>query len=70
MGFLFPTPKAPAPPPPPPSAASPDSGSIAETGAAQRASLASAEGSGSNGTDVTGGEGASAPATTKSLLGS
>lgn len=63
-------PKAPAPPPPPPNAPSLAQPSIAEQGAAERNSAASAMGQGSNGTDVTGGSGAAPPSTTKSLLGS
>lgn len=64
----------PAAPPPPPSAPMLSRPSIAEQGAAERESLASAEGQGFTGTDVTGGQGASSPNTTnnqgtKSLLG-
>lgn len=62
-------PSAPPPPPPPPTAAAPAQPSIAQQGAAERASLSNAAGAGFSGTDVTGGQGASAPSTTKSLLG-
>jgi hypothetical protein len=67
MSFMFPS----APPPPPPPPAPPQLGqpSIAEQGAAERQALANAQGAGSNGTDVTGGQGAAAPTTTKTLLG-
>lgn len=64
MSFLFP--KAPAPPPPPPAAPILANPSIAEQGAAERQRLASAEGEGFSGTDVTGGQGAKAPTTTAS----
>lgn len=67
MSFLFP--KAPPAPPPPPNPASLADSSIMQQGAAERKRLAGAEGSGSNGTDTTGGQGAAPPATTKSLLG-
>lgn len=75
MSFLFGSPQAPPPPPPPPSAPQLAQPSIAAQGAAERQSLASAEGQGTNGTDVTGGQGTPAPSTTnnptasKSLLG-
>lgn len=69
MSFLFPHPSAPTPPPPPPAPANPAQSSIMEQGAAQRQRLSSAEGQGTDGTDVTGGQGAAAPATTKTLLG-
>ena len=73
MSFLFGSPKAPPPPPPPPNAPSMASPSIAEQGAAERQTLASAAGAGFTGTDVTGGRGAANPQTTatpvKSLLG-
>ena len=62
-------PKAPAPIPGPPQAASIGQSSIASQGAQERQALASAAGAGLNGTDETGGQGASAPPTTKSLLG-
>lgn len=70
-----PTISAAAPPPPPPPAPMLMQPSIAEQGASERASLASAAGQGFSGTDVTGGQGAKAPPTTgaagqqKSLLG-
>lgn len=74
MSFVFGTPKAPAPPPPPPAAPQLGAASIMEQGAAERETLASAQGAGSTGTDVTGGQGVKgATATTanqqKSLLG-
>jgi hypothetical protein len=71
MSFLFGSPKAPPPAPPPPAAPQIAQPSIAEAGAAERQKLASAEGAGFSGTDVTGGKGAAAPQTTatKSLLG-
>jgi hypothetical protein len=69
MSMLFGGPSVPAAPPPPPNPSSVASPSIMEQGAAERASLAGAEGAGSGGTDVTGGQGAAAPSTTKSLLG-
>lgn len=65
--------KPPPPPPPPPNAPTLAQPSIAEQGAAARASLQGAEGAGLNGTDVTGGSGAPPPTTTntpaKTLLG-
>jgi hypothetical protein len=64
MGFLFGSPSAPPPPPPPPAAPQLAQPSIAEQGAMERQRLASAEGQGFSGTDVTGGKGAAAPATT------
>lgn len=81
MSFLFGSsqaaapPPVPPPPPTPPTLATP---SISEQGAAERASIASAEGQGFTGTDVTGGQGSASPNTTnpasqmtqKSLLGS
>lgn len=67
MSFLFP--KAPPPPPPPPAAPQLADRSIAEAGANEKRSLASADGEGFSGTDVTGGRGSAAPATTKTLLG-
>lgn len=69
MSFLMPKPEAPVPPPPPPAPPAAASPSISQQGAAERTSLASAAGEGFTGTDVTGGQGAAAPATTKSLLG-
>ena len=66
---LFDVPAAPTPPPPPPAAPLAASPSIAENNKAQKETLATAEGEGLNGTDVTGGQGVKAPATTKSLLG-
>ena len=42
---------------------------IMEQAAQERATLASAEGQGTMGTDMTGGQGAKNPSTTKSLLG-
>lgn len=65
MSFLFP--KAPAPPPPPPAAPTLANPSIAEQGAAERQRLASAEGQGYSGTDVTGGQGAANPQTTATM---
>ena len=62
-------PKPPAPIPGPPQAASIGQSSIASQGAQERQALAAAQGAGLNGTDETGGQGASAPPTTKSLLG-
>jgi hypothetical protein len=64
MSFLFGSPKAPPPPPPPPAAPQLANPSIAEQGAAERQKLASAEGQGTDGTDVTGGRGAANPRTT------
>lgn len=69
MALLFGGMHAPAPPPPPPAPPSIGQASIAEQGATERQSLASAEGAGFTGTDVTGGQGARAPQTSKSLLG-
>ena len=69
MSFLFGSPKAPVPPPPPPQPPQLANPSIAEQGAAERRNLASAEGQGFTGTDVTGGQGSKNPSTTKSLLG-
>lgn len=69
MSMLFSSPKAPQAPPPPPAAPQTASPSIMEQAASERETLASAEGGGMNGTDVTGGKGAAAPSTTKSLLG-
>lgn len=69
MSFLFGGAKAPAAPPPPPNPPTLSTPSIAEQGAAERAQLAGGEGARFNGTDVTGGQGAKAPQTTKSLLG-
>lgn len=71
MSMLFGE-KPPAPPPPPPSAPNLAQPSIAEQGAAERQSLASAAGQGFEGTDKTGGQGAANPTTTaptKSILG-
>lgn len=69
-------PKPPPPPPPPPNAPDLSQPSIAEQGAAERASLTGAEGAGFNNTDVTGGSGGAIPAQTtagaqqtKSVLG-
>lgn len=69
-------PKPPPPPPPPPNAPDLSRPSIAEQGAAERASLTGAEGAGFNNTDVTGGSGGATPAQTtagaqqtKSVLG-
>lgn len=67
--MIFDPPKPPAIPPPPPSAPNIAQPSIAEQGAAERTSLASAQGQGLNGTDVTGGQGSAPPPTTKSILG-
>lgn len=67
--FSAPTPTAAAVPPPPPAAPSLGQDSIQSEGAQQKQSLLSAEGEGLNGTDVTGGQGAANPNTTKSLLG-
>jgi hypothetical protein len=69
MSMLFGGPKLPDPPPPPPNPANLAAPSIMEQGAAERKTLAGAQGAGSDGTNVTGGQGASAPSTTKSLLG-
>lgn len=69
MSMLFGSPKAPAPPPPPPSAPQAANPSIMEQAASERETLASAEGAGMSGTNATGGQGAKAPSTTKSLLG-
>lgn len=70
-GSLFSSPKAPPPPPPPPAAPQMASPSVAQSAAIEKETLASAEGAGSNGTDVTGGQGVSKGSTntTKSLLG-
>lgn len=64
MGFLFGGPKPPAPPPPPPAAPSVGTASIQEAAAAERQRIASAQGQGSDGTDVTGGQGVKTPAST------
>jgi len=69
MSFVFGTPKAPAPPPPPPAAPQAGASSIIQQGAAERETLSSAQGAGTLGTDVTGGQGAKDATTTKSLLG-
>ena len=66
---MFGAPSAPAPPPPPPAPPTLANSSIQAAGAKEKQNLASAEGQGFTGTDVTGGAGAAAPATTKSLLG-
>ncbi len=74
MSFL--SPSLPAPPPPPPNPTNLSAPSIIEQGASERAQLASASGQGSDGTNVTGGQGVANPATTanpgasKTLLGS
>lgn len=59
----------PAPPPPPPAPPSVAQTSILQQGAAERSRVKGTSGSGFSGTDVTGGQGAKAPNTTKSLLG-
>lgn len=67
---MFGTPSAPAataPPPPPPGLAQP---SIMQAGLAERKRLNAAAGGGMDGTSMTGGQGAAAPKTTKTLLGS
>jgi hypothetical protein len=69
MSMLFGSPKAPTPPPPPPAAPQLGQASIMEQAASERETLASADGGGMTGTDVTGGQGAKSPSTTKSLLG-
>jgi hypothetical protein len=61
--------KPPPPPPAPPAPPSTSSTNIEDAAAEERQRLASAEGGGQEGTDVTGGQGAKAPSTTKSLLG-
>ncbi len=61
---IFGGPSAPPPPPPPPAAPTLAQPSIAEQGALERQRLASAEGQGFNGTDVSGGRGTPAPRTT------
>lgn len=66
---MFGSPPVPAAPPPPPNAATLATPSVLDQGQAESARLAGAEGAGSNGTDVTGGQGAKAPATTKTVLG-
>lgn len=66
---MFGSPAAPAPPPPPPNAATSAAPSVMEQGAAESARLNSANGAGFLGTDVTGGMGTKAPATTKTVLG-
>lgn len=63
------TPPAPQAPPPPPNPATLSTPSIIEQGAAERARLAGAEGSGLDGTVLTGGQGVQNVSTTKSLLG-
>lgn len=63
------SPKAPAAPPPPPAAPQLGNTSIMAQATAERETLADSEGAGLNGTDLTGGQGAAAPATTRSLLG-
>lgn len=70
MSFLMPSTPAPPPPPPPPANA-PTLPSTLQQGAGERQTLATAEGEGMSGTDVTGGQGAKNPPTTatKSLLG-
>lgn len=69
MSMLFSSPAAPPPPPPPPNAPRMAQPSIMSQGASERSQIEGEEGAGFNGTDVTGGQGAKAPATTKSLLG-
>ena len=69
MSFLFGGVKAPTPPPPPNLASTLAAPTIMEQAAQERATLASAEGQGTMGTDMTGGQGAKNPSTTKSLLG-
>jgi hypothetical protein len=70
MSFLMPSTPSPPPPPPPPANA-PALPSTIQNGAAERQTLAAAEGQGMSGTDVTGGQGVknSSVKTTKSLLG-
>ncbi len=70
MSFLVPSAgHPPAPPPPPPMAPQLSSPSIMASGQAEKEELSGAEAGGLNGTDVTGGQGSKAPATTKTLLG-
>lgn len=69
MSMVFGSPKAPAPPPPPPAAPQIASPSVAQAASMEKETLASAEGAGLNGTDVTGGQGVKEATTTKSLLG-
>lgn len=71
MSFFGGGPSAPPPPPPPPSAPLAASPSIAQSAAMEKETLASAEGGGLEGTDVTGGQGVdtSKTSTTKTLLG-
>ena len=64
MSMLFGSPAAPPPPPPPPAAPSLAQPSIAEAGAQEQQRLASAEGAGFLGTDVTAPGGTPAPQTT------
>lgn len=66
---MFGGPSPPPPPPPPPAPPTLAQPSIQEMGAAERARLEGAEGAGFGGTDVTGGQGAASPPTTKALLG-
>lgn len=69
LGDIFSGPKAPPPPPPPPAPPTLAQPSIMEAGTAERQRMNAAAGSGMEGTDVTGGQGAANPQTTKSLLG-
>lgn len=66
MSFLIPSGPSPPPPPPPPANA-PTLPSTIQNGAAERQTLAAAEGEGMSGTDVTGGQGAKNPDTTKTI---
>lgn len=69
MSFLGGGSKAAPPPPPPPPPAAPQVSAVQAQGMAETASLASAAGGGLNGTDLTGGQGAANPRTTKTALG-
>ena len=66
MAALFSSPPSPAPAPPPPAPPTLNA-SLAEQGAAARARIAGAQGAGTNGTAVTGGQGAADPQTTGSV---
>jgi hypothetical protein len=67
VSFLFG--KAPNPPPPPPAAPQLGSSAIMQAAAHERETLASAEGQGMGGMDVTGGKGVTNERTTRTLLG-
>ena len=66
MSVLLPS--APAPPPPPPNP--PQLSTVAQQSAEERQRTASAQGAGSDGTDITGGQGVKPPNTTANPGGS